>query len=204
MSAKKAVKKTKALMALPKIPLKERLVTAALDLASRMDWDIVTMTDIAHAAGASLAEMSEIFDDKTDILVAYGKMVDRKVLEAFSDPDPAASSRDRLFDIMMERFDVLGKDRAAVLSILKSFAPDPKQAVISFPHLGRSMAWTLEAAGVETNGLRGTVRVAGLAGVYLNVLRHWMNDESEDLSKTMAALDRSLARAEQAANTLML
>jgi AcrR family transcriptional regulator len=193
-------KKTK----LPTISLKDRVIDAALELSSRMGWDMVTMTDIAEKAGASLAELSDHFDDKTDILIAYGKRIDKKMLEAFAEPDPAAPSRDRLFDILMERFDIIGADRAAVVSILKSFTGDPKQAVISFPHLGRSMAWTLEAAGVETSGLKGAVRVMGLAGVYLYALKAWMDDDSPDLSKTMAALDKGLSRAEQCANTFML
>lgn len=186
------------------LPLKERAVAGALDLASRMGWDMITLTDIADKAHVSLAELSENFDDKTDILVAYGRQIDKKVLEACADPDPSMSERDRLFDILMERFDVLEANREAVVSILKSFTLDPKQAVISLPHLGRSMAWMLEAAGIDTTGVKGAIRVAGLTIVYLNATRHWMKDDSADLAKTMAALDKSLNRAEQVAGTFML
>lgn len=189
---------------IPPLPLKERAVDGALDLALRMGWDMITMADIADKAHASLAELSEIFDDKTDVLVAYGRRIDKKVLESCAQADLSMPERDRLFDILMERFDVLNDDRGAVVSILKSFALDPKQAVISLPHLGRSMAWMLEAAGIDTSGMKGAIRVAGLTIVYLNATRHWMGDDSADLSKTMAALDRSLNRAEQCANTFML
>lgn len=200
MAAKTTAKKPK----MPQKPTREAIVASALSLAAKMDWALITMSDIAEEAGTNLAALSEMFDDKTDILVAYGRTLDKKVLEARGEGDPGASPRDRLFDILMERFDILSADREAILSILKSFAPDPKQAVISLPHLGRSMAWMLEAAGVDTGGMRGAVRVAGLTIIYLNVVRHWMKDESEDLSRTMAALDKNLSRAEQAASTLML
>lgn len=180
-------------------PLKERAVLAALDLASRMGWEMVTMTDIADKARTSLAELCEVFDEKGDILAAYGKMVDRQVLEACADPDPSSPEKDRLFEIFMERFDILNKDREAVVSILKSFITDPGQAAIGLPHLGRSMAWMLEAAGIDVVGVRGAVKIIGLTAIYLNILRHWMNDDSPDLSKTMAALDRNLDRAQQCA-----
>ncbi len=199
-----AAKKVKSPQKAPRLPIKERAVAGALDLASRMGWDMITMTDIADKAHVSLAELSELFDDKTDVLVAYGRQIDKKVLESFAGPDPSMSERDRLFDILMERFDVLEGNREAVVSILKSFTLDPKQAVISLPHLGRSMAWMLEAAGIDTNGIKGAIRVAGLTVVYLNATRHWMKDESADLAKTMAALDKSLNRAEQVAGTFML
>ncbi len=179
-------------------------MTAALDLSARMGWDMVTLTDIADGAACSLAELSEVFEDKADILGVYGRQVDRKVLEACADPDPSMPERERLFEILMERFDVLSGDRAALVSIVQSFVRDPKQAVIGVPHLGRSMAWMLEAAGIETNGLRGAVRVMGLSGVYLYVLKVWMADESEDLARTMAALDRALDRAEKCAGTFRL
>jgi len=197
-------RKPKTAQKTPPKPLKERAVAAALELAARMGWDMVTMTDIADKARCSLAELSDIFDDKGDILDAYGRALDRRMLENSSTPDPSASERDRLFDLLMERFDLLNEDRDAIVSILKSFALDPKQAVISLPHLGRSMSWTLEAAGLSTQGLKGAARVLGLTIVYMNVLRHWVNDDSADMSKTMAALDKSLSRAEQCAGTLML
>ncbi len=185
-------------------PLKERAVAAALDLSSRMGWDMITMADIADKAHCTLAELSEVFDDKTDILVCYGRALDKKVLEIYSAPDFSAGEKDRLFEILMERFDLLNNDRDAIISVLKSFTLDPKQAVISLPHLGRSMTWMLEAAGIETSGIKGAVRVFGLTVIYLNVVRVWMKDDSADLSKTMAALDKNLLRAEQCANTFML
>ncbi|MFA5591812.1 MAG: TetR family transcriptional regulator [Micavibrio sp.] len=188
----------------PEKPVRERAVAAALDLAARMGWDMVTMADIADKAHIGLSELADIFDGKDDVLTAYGRQVDRRVLEAFSGADDGAGERDRLFEILMERMDILNEDREAVQSILKSFLPDPKQAVISLPHLARSMAWMMEAAGLSTSGVKGAVRVFGLTIVYLTVLRHWMKDESEDLSVTMAALDRALGHAEKCANTFML
>jgi hypothetical protein len=58
------------------------------------------------------------------------------------------------------------------------------------------MSWMLEAAGLSTAGLRGRLRVRALAVLYLSVLRVFLRDDSEDLAKTMAALDRRLRQAE--------
>lgn len=200
MAAKKTTKPKKS----PAKPPKDKVIDAALELASRMPWDMVTLTDIAHGAGLSLAELADMFEDKGDILAAYGRRLDRAVLERCADPDPSSSEKDRLFEILMERFDELNSHRAAIVSVLKSFMPDPKQAVISLPHLCKSMTWMLELAGVETNGLRGAARVFGLTLVYLAGLKAWMDDESQDLSVTMAAVDKNLARAEQMASYLSL
>ncbi len=184
--------------------LKERAVAVALSLSATLGWDMITMADIADETGASLADLSEIFDDKGDILTAYGRIIDREMLKEAGTPDHSVSERDRLFDIIMTRFDVINRDRVAVVSILHSFRADPKQMVISLPHLGRSMAWVLEAAGIEANGFKGAARLAGLTAVYVAVTREWLSDESADMAKTMASLDKNLERVERAANFLSL
>ena len=58
------------------------------------------------------------------------------------------------------------------------------------------MTWMLEAAGVDTNGFRGAIRVMGLKVVYIKALRAWIKDEGDDMPKTMASLDKSLGHAE--------
>lgn len=182
---------------------KDDLVRVAMNLAAERAWADLTLRDIAQAADMSLVDLHEVFEDKTDVLVALGRMIDRQVLENMGDIDPMASDlseRDMLFDILMERFDILNEYRAGIVSVLGSFLPDPKQAIISMPYLCKSMSWMLEAAGVDTTGISGALKVTGLCGVYLNVLRIWKDDEGVDMPKTMAALDKDLGRGEKVLN----
>lgn len=180
---------------------KEDLVKISLDQATQLGWANVTLHDIADAAGITLAQLHDHFDDKSDVLVVLGRMIDRRVLEAFNKQEPDTSPRDRLFDVMMERFDILNDYRDGILAILHSFRFDPKEAVISCPHLCRSMSWMLEVSGIDTNGFSGAAKVIGLTGVYLKTLKTWKDDDSPDLGKTMAVLDKHLEQAERLANT---
>jgi len=179
---------------------RDDLVKIALEQAEQLGWAYVRLSDIADAAGISLAELHAHFDDKSDVLVALGRMIDRRVLENVGNAAGEMSARDRLFDVMMERFDVLNDNRDGILAILHSFKFDPKDAVISCPHLCRSMAWMLEAAGEDTNGFRGAAKIIGLTGVYLKVLKIWKSDDSPDMGKVMAELDKRLGQAESLAN----
>ena len=181
--------------------LKNRVLDAALALAAEQGWQDVSFGEIIAKAKVDMAEAHEYFDDKTDILIAYGRRIDRQVLDNISKSNDELSMREKLFDLLMERFDVLNENRKAVLSILNSFKDDPKQAVLSFPHLGKSMSRFLEAAAIETDGLLGAAKVTGLIGVYLYTVRTWKEDESPDMAKTMAALDKALDYAESAANS---
>lgn len=183
---------------------KESLVMLCLEMAESRSWSSLSLRDIAAQADISLAALCEMFEDKDDILCALGRMIDRKTLENFDAPEANISPRDAVFDIMMERFDVLNEFRAGIVAILTSIKYDPKQALLSFPHLCKSMNWMLEAAHIDTEGFRGALKIAGLAGIYLNVLRSWMQDDTPDMSQTMAALDKDLGRAEQFINMLSL
>lgn len=186
---------------------REDVAQKALNLSEALGWSHLTMRDIADECDISLADLQKLVCDKQDVLCALGRLIDHRTLQEIGSggaQDVSGSARDRVFEIMMARFDVLNDYRAGLISILESFKTDPKPALLSLPHLGNSMHWMLEAAGLETNDLRGSARIIGLTAIYLQVLKTWREDESEDLSKTMAALDKHLARVERFAESFNL
>src|SRR3546814_12013057 len=72
-------------------------------------------------------------------------------------------ARDRLFDMLMRRFDVLQPYREALAVILQDQLRDPLARCCGLGRLGRSMALTLEAAGFSPTGCRGVLRRKGPA-----------------------------------------
>ena len=175
---------------------REMIIHAAMTCAGEKGWENTTLPDIAAAAKLSLAELHDVFMDKSDILYGFGRMIDRQVLGDHSAGGETDSCRDLLFDLIMDRFEALNDFRAGILSVLDTIKFDPKQTIFAAPHLCRSMSWMLEASGISTTGLKGAARVAGLTAIYLKTARIWAEDESVDLAKTMAALDKDLAKAE--------
>ena len=183
-----------------------KIIDAALSLAPAFGWNAVKLSDIAKEAGISAAELRDLIEDKTDILLLLGRQIDKQVIAAMEGcaPSDYGSVKEHLFDVMMERFEALNERREGVLAILDSIACDPAQLVIACPHLCYSMRWMLDLAGFETSGWRGALRVAGLTGLYVKLLRTWKRDESADLAQLMAELDRSLSRVDSAARSLGL
>jgi len=170
---------------------------AALALAAEKDWTAIALRDIAAAADVSLAELHEAYRSKTAILWAYFRAVDESVLAATPAWDAGDAPRDRLFDVLMRRFDALSRDRAAVLRIIAALRCDPAAALCLSSGLPGSMRWMLEAADISAAGPCGRLKAKGLAAVWLAALRVWRRDDSPDMARTMAALDRSLRRAER-------
>lgn len=188
----------------PERSVKDRIVDAMLALASEEPWTEINFQQISLAAQVDHAEALEYFDDKSDILVAYGRRIDARLFaEVHNIISDDMSEREKIFDLIMERFDLINEDRNAILSVMESIKHDPKQAVLTFPHLAKSMTRILEAACVETAGVRGAAQVTGLVGVYLYVVKTWKEDDSADMAKTMATLDKALDYAEMTANSFL-
>ena len=180
--------------------LDERVIDAALALAARDGWRAARLPAIAAEAGVGLAVLYHRFRDKPAILAALVQRVDRAMLASGGDEPAEGSPRDRLFDVVMRRFETLQTMRPAITAIVAGV--DPASAARALCAGVRSLAWMLEAAGIDSAGLVGRLRIAGLAVVYARAFRAWLDDEGADLGKTMAALDRGLALAERWAGAL--
>ena len=99
-------------------------------------------------------------------------------------------------DILLSRFDALAPHKETVRSIAKAAKADLSVAA-QLNHVALvSMTWMLNAANIETGGLKGAVKVQGVAMVYAKVLQVWLNDD-ESMAKTMAALDKELRKGER-------
>ncbi len=175
------------------------LVAAAFRLAGEQGWRKVNVAFAARDAGLSLAEARGRFPSKAALLLRFGRLADQAAL---TDAPVDGSVRDKLFDLLMRRFDFLQLHRAGVRSLLRSLPMDPPMALMLACASRRSMRWMLQAAGVAATGARGELQVKGMMAVWLWAVRAWERDESDDLTGTMAAVDAALQRAEQAASWL--
>ncbi len=178
----------------------DTVISAAFDLAAERGWRSLSLADIAKRAGVPLAELVERFPTKARVLAAYVDGIDSRMLAGSYDPRETA--RDRLFDVVMRRFEAMAPDRRALGAILRDSGDDPVLLLCGLRRFLRSMALTLEAAGLSSSGLGGLVRLKGLVAVYLSTLRTFLDDDTADLTRTMAALDKALLRAEGLASLL--
>jgi AcrR family transcriptional regulator len=176
-----------------------RIIKSALTLAERQGWRKTTLAEIAEEAGVSLSGIHRRFGSKTAILEAFIREVDDAMLRQAKPADMDTPARDRLFEVIMGRFDILEPYKGALARIYREYrcaAPGPG----TFRLLCASAAsheWMLVAAGVPPTGPRGCARVSGLMCLYARVVPVWLNDDDDDMGKTMAALDRELRSGER-------
>ena len=176
---------------------RDKIIRAFFALLAEQAFEDIGYTDIAARAGVPLATLRKEFGSKLPIVAAYIKAIDRKVL-AGGDADMADEPpRERLFDALMRRLEALAPDRAAIHSLMRSARRHPSLALAFNALSVRSQQWMLTAANIDAAGPRGIVRAQGLALLFADVLRTFVHDEDEGLARTMAALDRALARGQR-------
>lgn len=176
---------------------RSKAVRAALELAQQRDWGDITLADIARQAGLDLADLRREFACKTDIIRAFQAEVDAEVLAKAKQAGPETSVRDRLFDIIMTRFEVLGPYKPALKRIACYLRCRPGEASLLACSSLASQYWMLAGAGAKMGGAGAAMRVTGLTAIYGRVFRVWLDDTSTSLDKTMAALDRNLSNGER-------
>jgi AcrR family transcriptional regulator len=181
---------------------RERIIQAFMQLLAEQPFERIGLSDIAARANVSLAELRSEFSSPLAILAAHIKELDRKVLSETDSEMEEESPRERLFDVLMRRLELLAPHRQAVRSLMRSARCDPALALALNVMTVRSQQWMLTAAGIKAAGPKGMVRAQGMACLYANLLRTWVKDDDPGLARTLAALDRELSRGQHLSGLL--
>ena len=180
---------------------RQRIIDAFMALLAEQPIERIGLRDIADRAGLSLADLRGEFASPLAVLAAHVKELDRAVLGGADPEMDEESPRDRLFDVLMRRLDLLAPHREAVRSLMRSARTNPPLALSLNAMAVRSQQWMLTAAGIGANGPKGMVRSQGLALLFANVLRTWIDDD-DDNTRTLAALDRELTTGQRLSGLL--
>lgn len=180
----------------------KKLALATFQLTAKHGWEVWTFDQLAKATKTSASEIKKSFAHKNDLLPMLVAFIDEQVCQSVGEIDATAAPHDRLFEIMMARFDYLQQQRAAILNIITATRKDPSLARVLLPAQLHAMAHMLSLAGLAQTDMRQQITSVGLLFVYGLTAYAWQKDDSRDMSKTMATLDRHLRRTEKCAEFL--
>ncbi len=177
----------------------EALADAALELAAGGLWEEVGLAALCQGAGLAIADVALAGISRERVREALERRLDRAMLAVV--PEAGARAKDRLFDVLMGRFDAMEERREAWTSILIAEGRDGSTLPMRTVRLARTAGWALDAAGIVTGGAGATVRRAGLTRILLAAQEAWLAD-GPDLARTMRALDQGLQQSRDAAAQL--
>lgn len=177
-----------------KLSPKDAIIEALMELAGERTWEDISITDVATRANLSLADFRDQFPSKGAVLAGFSRKIDRVVLEATSDDLLGEPAKERLFDVLMRRLDALTPYKLGLEGVAEWVGRAPMAAAAINRLELNSMRFMLEAAGIDSEGPVGAVKLQGLVLLWGRILRTWFRDDDPGLAETMSQLDKELTR----------
>jgi AcrR family transcriptional regulator len=172
------------------------VIDALMALAAERSWNSIALADIAERAELTLAELRDLFPSKGAILAALARRTDQAVLDGIDPSLHTKPARDRLFEVLIRRLEVLAPHKAGLKGLRTAFRYDPLALMALNRTVLTSMQWMLAAASIESEAPKGAARAQGLVLAWSRILTVWFEDDSEALSRTRAEIDRQLRSGE--------
>ena len=173
---------------------KDAIIEALMELAGERTWEDISISDVATRANLSLADFRDLFPSKGAVLAAFSRKIDRVVLDATTDDLLGEPAKERLFDVLMRRLDALTPYKLGLEGVAEWVGRAPMAAAAINRLELNSMRFMLEAAGIESEGTVGAVKLQGLVLLWSRILRTWFRDDDPGLAQTMTQLDKELTR----------
>ncbi len=175
---------------------REAAVEALMRLAAEQPWNDIEIGDIGREADLSLAELRELFPSKGAVLGGLSRLIDRAVLEGDSSDLADEPARERLFDVLMRRLDAMTPYKPALRRISFALRGDPLSMLALNGVALNSHRYMLAAAGIDTEGPLGRIKIQGTVVAFARTVEVWLDDDDPALARTMAKLDREIRRGE--------
>ncbi|MGN6670372.1 MAG: hypothetical protein ACTHJ4_02385 [Candidatus Nucleicultricaceae bacterium] len=168
-------------------------ITEFFEALSLMGWDALEPAadrgmDSGHQEKTKHGLYGSPLDGiKSAIAYAYS------VIRAHPEFDASMTEpKDRLFDQLMVLFDVFSDDRPGIQVAYKKIIISPCLLREINQDLFDLFSLILQKSNVNVPPIFGAVKVFALEVAVLCMLQTWIEDESEDLSKTLAVVDEKL------------
>src|SRR5271166_7061585 len=128
----------------------DRIIDATLAQVASEGWRHLSLATIADAAELPILRVYRTFGSKQAILRGFHRRIDEAALAEPPPAEPAERPRDRLFDLLMRRFDTLQPYKPTLEVLRREFPGDLVSVLCMGVSLLRSMHWMLEAADIST------------------------------------------------------
>ena len=170
------------------------LLISAFDLIAERGWAGFSLVELGRRTETPLVELYRTFPSRGGVLRALSRRIDEAML-SFDEAELAGlPPRDTVFELIMRRFEALVPYRSGLERLAREGRCDPCLVLATCCRLDRSFRWLQAAAGLRSHGLRARVHRRALMAAYLQTMPVWFKDDSADLGKTMAELDKRLRR----------
>lgn len=179
------------------------IINKSFELIEKIGWERFSFQKLSEKEKIPLNFLKTNYKCKYTVIEKFSQMIDRQVESNIRADDLMDSSiKDKLFELIMLRFDELESFKKALKNIFLSTKKNPLLISIISKNLLNSFDFYLEVSNSYQNSPTDIFKKNFLLLIYSLVFETWLNDNSEDLSKTMSQLDKYLSIAEKTQNKI--
>ena len=179
---------------------KFNLVKSSFNIIEKSGWKSFSLQKLSDTEKIPINEIKIFFKSELTILDEFSKMIDIKVEKSFDyDELSNTSIKDNLFELIMLRLEYMQPYRNALKSIKSSFKSDPLVAKSVAKNVMNSLDFYLELTNAYNDSFLDIFKKKSIFLIYTYIFMIWLEDESDELSKTMSELDKLLTFSEKIA-----
>ena len=179
---------------------KFNLVKSSFNIIEKSGWKSFSLLKLAYAEKIPINEIKIFFKSEITILDEFSKMIDIKVEKSFDYEELTNTSvKDNLFELIMLRLEYMQPYRNALKSIKSSFKSDPLVAKSVAKNVMNSLDFYLELTNAFNDTFLDIFKKKSIFLIYSYIFMIWLEDDSDELSKTMSELDKLLTFSEKIA-----
>ena len=183
------------------------LADVAWKLLASHPIDQIEFDAVADMAGVNRRLAAALGGSVQCLVLAKMTALDHQsVIETYDDIEDAGdvTIREKIIERLLHRFETYAPYRSQIEQLYQSARRHPGLAFLLLDGLEAVVRRILLMSGDPVKGMKGMLRIKGVAGVFLIVSRVWMTDDSDDLAATMKLLDQQMSKAEEWGISLQL
>jgi hypothetical protein len=179
------------------IETENKYIKKGFDLINDIGWEKFSLEKLSTKEKIPINDLKVFFKCKNSIVDKFSRMIDKKIesklrIDDFKD----SSKKDILFELIMMRFDEMEGYKGSLVKILDVSKNKPLLISIITKNVMNTMDFFLELSNSYNNYAFDFLKKNFLFFIYSITFKTWLSDETKDLSKTMAELDKLLSTAE--------
>ncbi len=179
------------------IEIENKYIKKGFDLINDIGWEEFSLEKLSTKEKIPIDDLKVFFKCKNSIVDKFSRMIDKNIesklrIDDFKD----SSKKDILFELIMMRFDEMESFKGSLVKILDVSKNKPLLISIITKNVMNTMDFFLELSNSYNNYAFDILKKNFLFFIYSLTFKTWLSDDTEDLSKTMAELDKLLSTAE--------
>ena len=179
---------------------KFNLVKSSFNIIEKSGWKSFSLQKLSYTEKIPINEIKIFFKSEITILDEFSKMIDTKVEKSFDYEELTNTSvKDNLFELIMLRLEYMQPYKNALKSIKSSFKSDPLVAKSVAKNVMNSLDFYLELTNAFNDSFLDIFKKKSIFLIYSYIFMIWLEDDSDELSKTMSELDKLLTFSEKIA-----